>query len=34
MITLKIDEKFEGKLTCTFLNDMKNFENFCSPAEK
>ena len=24
----KIDAKFEGKLTCTFKNDMKNLPNF------
>ena len=24
----KIDAKFEGKLTCTFKNDMKNIANF------
>ena len=28
MITLKIDAKFEGKLTCAFKNDMKNLEIF------
>ena len=27
-MTLKIGAKFEGKLTCTFKNGMKNFENF------
>ena len=25
---LKIDTKFEGKLTCAFKNDMKNLANF------
>ena len=24
----KVDEKFEGKLTCDFKNDMKNLANF------
>ena len=33
-MTLKIDAKFEGKLTCAFKNDMKNLLNFCSQAEK
>ena len=33
-MALKIDSKFEGKLTCTFKNDMKNFANFLSQAEK
>ena len=27
-MTLKIDVKFEGKLTCAFQNDMKNLANF------
>ena len=27
LIVLRIDEKFEGKLTCTFYNDMKNLAN-------
>ena len=27
-MTLKIDAKFEGKLTCAFKNDMKNLTNF------
>ena len=27
-ITLKIDAKFEGKLTCPFQNDMRNLESF------
>ena len=27
-IALKIDAKFEGKLTFTFLNDPKNLANF------
>ena len=27
-MTLKIDTKFEGKLTRTSKNDMRNFENF------
>ena len=25
---LKIDAKFEGKLTCAFQNDMRNLANF------
>ena len=33
-MTLKIDAKFEGKLTCAFKNDMKNQANFCLQAEK
>ena len=28
MIALKIDVKFEGKLTCALKNDMKNLANF------
>ena len=28
MIALKIDAKFEGKLTCTFKNDGRNLANF------
>ena len=28
---LKIDAKFEGKLTCTFKNDMRNLANFHMP---
>ena len=27
-MALKIDAKFEGKLTCAFTNDMKNLANF------
>ena len=27
-MALKIDAKFEGKLTCAFRNDMRNFVNF------
>ena len=26
-LTLKIDDKFEGKLTCALKNDMRNFAN-------
>ena len=26
-MALKIDTKFEGKLTCAFKNDMKNLTN-------
>ena len=33
-MALKIDAKFEGKLTCAFKNDMKNLANFCSQAKK
>ena len=33
-MTLNIDAKFEGKLTCAFKNDMKNLANFRSQAEK
>ena len=33
-MALKIDAKFEGKLTCAFKNDMKNLGNFGSQAEK
>ena len=28
LMTLKIDDKFEGKLTCAFKSDMKNLANF------
>ena len=28
MIALKIDAKFEGKLTCAFKNCMRNLANF------
>ena len=28
VIFLRIDAKFEGKLTCAFKNDMKNLANF------
>ena len=27
-MALRLDAKFEGKLTCAFENDMKNLENF------
>ena len=27
-MTLNIDAKFEGKMTCTFKNDMSNLANF------
>ena len=27
-MTLNIDAKFEGKLTCAFKNDMRNLVNF------
>ena len=27
-MALKIDAKFEGKLTCPFQNDMRNLPNF------
>ena len=29
-MTLNIDAKFEGKLTCAFKNDMSNLANFRS----
>ena len=29
-MTLNIDAKFEGKLTCAFKNDMRNLANFRS----
>ena len=28
LLVLNIDAKFEGKLTCAFKNDMRNFGNF------
>ena len=28
MIALKIETKFEGKLTCAFKNEMRNLANF------
>ena len=33
-MALKIDSKFEVKLTVTFKNDTKNLANFRSQAEK
>ena len=27
-MALNVDAKFEGKLTCTFKNDMRNLANF------
>ena len=27
-MALKLDAKFEGKLTCAFKNDIRNLENF------
>ena len=33
-MTLNIDAKFEGKLTCAFKNDMRNLANFRSQDEK
>ena len=27
-MALKVDAKFEGKLTCAFKNDMRNLVNF------
>ena len=27
-MALNIDAKFEGKMTCAFKNDMRNFANF------
>ena len=34
LITLKIDVKFEGKLTCAFENNMKNLVNFHLQTKK
>ena len=34
LITLKINAKFDGELTCDFSNDMKNLANFCLQAKK
>ena len=34
LIALKIDAKFELKIVCAFINDMKNFTNFRSQAKK
>ena len=31
LMVLKIDAKFEGKLTCAFKNDITNWENFYRP---
>ena len=28
LMTLKIDDKFEGKVTCAFKSDTKNLANF------
>ena len=28
LMELKIDAKFEGKMTCVFKNDMRNLANF------
>ena len=33
-MALKIEAKFEGKLTCALKNDMKNLADFCSQTEK
>ena len=33
-MALNIDAKFEGKLTCTFKNDMRNLANFCPSTFK
>ena len=33
-MALKIDTKFEGKMTCGSKNDMRNLANFHSQAEK
>ena len=33
-MALKIDAKFEGKLTCAFKDDMENLANFRSQTEK
>ena len=34
LMTLKIDVKFEGELTCAFKNGMKNLAYFRSQTEK
>ena len=33
-MALKIDAKFERKLTCPFKKDTKNLANFCWQTEK
>ena len=33
-MVVNIDINFEGKLKCTFKNDMKNLANFRAQAEK
>ena len=33
-MALKIDAKFEGKLTCAFQNDMRNLANFYQSTRK
>ena len=33
-MTLKIDTKFEGKLTCASKNDMRNLANFHQSTQK
>ena len=33
-MTLKIDTKFEGKLTCASKNDMRNLANFHQSIQK
>ena len=33
-MSLNIDAKFEGKLTCAFKNDMGNLENFHLSTQK
>ena len=33
-MALKIDARFEGKLTCAFKNDMKNLTNFLLHSKK
>ena len=34
LMALKIDAKFEGKLTCAYKNDMKNLSNFHQSTRK
>ena len=34
LMTLNIDAKFEGKLTCAFKNDGSNLENFHQSTRK
>ena len=34
LVALNIDAKFEGKLTCSFKNDMRNIASFHQCTEK